>query len=198
MVLPLDGARLAISPYLQSLCFLSFWCTDTTVVLIVLCNSWKKTNLRLSQNIEDTFLCPLIFHMLLEELLEVQQYILTPQFSNFKMTEVVKAVASLIIHVSHGILYSSNHFFSCVVLSFHLKPFIIHVGLRSSALLALLSSNESASDSELCPVSLESSQELSTATDTSSLPGSTAAICSPSSPSYKVGNRRYFMWKCEE
>uniref|UniRef100_A0A8D2ZEM8 Zinc finger ZZ-type and EF-hand domain containing 1 n=1 Tax=Scophthalmus maximus TaxID=52904 RepID=A0A8D2ZEM8_SCOMX len=44
-------------------------------------------------------------------------------------------------------------------------------GLRSSALLALLSSNESASDSELCPVSPESSQELSTATDTSSLPG---------------------------
>lgn len=84
-------------------------------------------------------------------------------------------------------------FFSCVVLSFYLKPFIIHVGLRSSALLALLSSNESASDSELCPVSLESSQELSTATDTSSLPGSTAAICSPSSPSYKVRNRSYFM-----
>ncbi|XP_037604107.1 zinc finger ZZ-type and EF-hand domain-containing protein 1 isoform X4 [Sebastes umbrosus] len=54
-------------------------------------------------------------------------------------------------------------------------------GLRSSALLALLSSNESASDSELCPVSPESSQELSTATNTS-LPGSTAAICSPSSP----------------
>ncbi|XP_028276707.1 zinc finger ZZ-type and EF-hand domain-containing protein 1 [Parambassis ranga] len=55
-------------------------------------------------------------------------------------------------------------------------------GLRSSALLSLLSSNESASDSELCPVSPESSQDLSTATDTSSLPGSTAAICSPSSP----------------
>ncbi|KAM9846213.1 zinc finger ZZ-type and EF-hand domain-containing protein 1 [Aulostomus maculatus] len=55
-------------------------------------------------------------------------------------------------------------------------------GLRSSALLGLLFSNESASDSELCPVSPESSQELSTATDTSSLPGSTAAICSPSSP----------------
>ncbi|XP_062261903.1 zinc finger ZZ-type and EF-hand domain-containing protein 1 isoform X1 [Platichthys flesus] len=55
-------------------------------------------------------------------------------------------------------------------------------GLRSSALLALLSSNDSASDSEQCPVSPESSQELSTATDTSSLPGSTAAICSPSSP----------------
>uniref|UniRef100_A0A8C9XCB0 Zinc finger ZZ-type and EF-hand domain containing 1 n=1 Tax=Sander lucioperca TaxID=283035 RepID=A0A8C9XCB0_SANLU len=59
-------------------------------------------------------------------------------------------------------------------------------GLRSSALLALLSSNESASDSELCPVSPESSQELSTATDTSSLPGSTAAICSPSSPRDKL------------
>ncbi|XP_029956401.1 zinc finger ZZ-type and EF-hand domain-containing protein 1 [Salarias fasciatus] len=55
-------------------------------------------------------------------------------------------------------------------------------GLRSSALLALLSSNDSASDSELCPVSPESSQEISTATDTSSLPGSTAAVCSPSSP----------------
>lgn len=59
-------------------------------------------------------------------------------------------------------------------------------GLRSSALLALLSSNESASDSELCPVSPESSQELSTATDTSSLPGSTAAVCSPSSPKDKI------------
>ncbi|XP_056298291.1 zinc finger ZZ-type and EF-hand domain-containing protein 1 isoform X2 [Pseudoliparis swirei] len=55
-------------------------------------------------------------------------------------------------------------------------------GLRSSALFALLSSNESASDSELCPVSPESSQELSAAPDTSSLPGSAAAICSPSSP----------------
>ncbi|XP_037544055.1 zinc finger ZZ-type and EF-hand domain-containing protein 1 [Nematolebias whitei] len=55
-------------------------------------------------------------------------------------------------------------------------------GLRSSTLLALLSSNESASESELCPVSPESSQELSMTTDTSSLPGSTAAICSPSSP----------------
>ncbi|XP_034034875.1 zinc finger ZZ-type and EF-hand domain-containing protein 1 [Thalassophryne amazonica] len=55
-------------------------------------------------------------------------------------------------------------------------------GLRSSALLALLSSNESASDSELCPLSPETSQELSTTTDTSSLPVSTAAICSPSSP----------------
>ncbi|KAK2828812.1 hypothetical protein Q5P01_019846 [Channa striata] len=55
-------------------------------------------------------------------------------------------------------------------------------GLRSSALLTLLSSNDSASDSELCPVSPETSQDLSMTTDTSSLPGSTAAICSPSSP----------------
>ncbi|KAM6970616.1 zinc finger ZZ-type and EF-hand domain-containing protein 1 [Aplochiton taeniatus] len=52
-------------------------------------------------------------------------------------------------------------------------------GLRSSALLSLLSSNESGSDSELGPVSPESSQELSSTTDTSSLPGSTAAVCSP-------------------
>ena len=71
------------------------------------------------------------------------------------------------------------------VLSLHA---VLHIGLRSSALLALLSSNDSASDSELCPVSPESSQELSTATDTSSLPGSTAAICSPSSPRDKVRN----------
>uniref|UniRef100_A0A3Q3EHT6 Zinc finger, ZZ-type with EF hand domain 1 n=1 Tax=Labrus bergylta TaxID=56723 RepID=A0A3Q3EHT6_9LABR len=63
----------------------------------------------------------------------------------------------------------------------------LHEGLRSSALLALLSSNDSSSDSELCPVSPESSQELSTATDTSSLPGSTAAICSPTSPKDKSG-----------
>lgn len=62
----------------------------------------------------------------------------------------------------------------------------LHSGLRSSALLALLSSSDSASDSDLCPVSPESSQELSTTTDTSSLPGSTAAICSPSSPRDKV------------
>lgn len=58
-------------------------------------------------------------------------------------------------------------------------------GLRSSALLALLLSNESTSDSETCLVSSESSQELSTTTDTSSLAGSTAAICSPSSPKDK-------------
>ncbi|CAL8364108.1 unnamed protein product [Lota lota] len=57
-------------------------------------------------------------------------------------------------------------------------------GLRSSALLALLSSNESSSDNELGPASPESLRELSTAdtTDTSSLPGSTAAVCSPTSP----------------
>ncbi|CDQ81499.1 unnamed protein product [Oncorhynchus mykiss] len=51
-------------------------------------------------------------------------------------------------------------------------------GLRSSALLSLLASNES--ESELCPDS--PSQELSintTTEDTSSLPGSTTAICSP-------------------
>ncbi|KAK7925653.1 hypothetical protein WMY93_007963 [Mugilogobius chulae] len=55
-------------------------------------------------------------------------------------------------------------------------------GLRSSALLALLLSNESGSDSDTCLVSPESSQELSTTTDTSSLAESTAAICSPTSP----------------
>uniref|UniRef100_A0A665UXQ7 Zinc finger, ZZ-type with EF hand domain 1 n=1 Tax=Echeneis naucrates TaxID=173247 RepID=A0A665UXQ7_ECHNA len=66
-------------------------------------------------------------------------------------------------------------------------------GLRSSALLALLSSNESTSDSELCPVSPVSSQDLSTATDTSSLPGSTAAICSPTSPRDKVRNKSHFI-----
>nr|XP_049597636.1 zinc finger ZZ-type and EF-hand domain-containing protein 1 isoform X2 [Syngnathus scovelli] len=59
-------------------------------------------------------------------------------------------------------------------------------GLRCSALLNLLLSNDSASDSELCPVSPEFSQDVSTATDTSSLPGSTAAICSPSSPKDKM------------
>lgn len=67
---------------------------------------------------------------------------------------------------------------------------IARVGFRSSALLAMLLSNESASDSELCPVSPESSQETSTATDASSLPGSTAAICSPSSPKSKVRERK--------
>ncbi|XP_046876692.1 LOW QUALITY PROTEIN: zinc finger ZZ-type and EF-hand domain-containing protein 1 [Hypomesus transpacificus] len=61
--------------------------------------------------------------------------------------------------------------------------------LRSSALLSLLSSNESASESELCPASPESSQELSTTTDTSSLPGSTAAICSPPPPRDKSKKR---------
>ncbi|CAL1573897.1 unnamed protein product [Knipowitschia caucasica] len=56
-------------------------------------------------------------------------------------------------------------------------------GLRSSALLALLLSNESGSDSDTCLVSPESSQELST--DASSLAESTAAICSPTSPKDK-------------
>lgn len=63
-------------------------------------------------------------------------------------------------------------------------------GFRSSALLAMLLCTESASDSELCPASPESSQVTSTATDVSSLPGSTAAICSPSSPKYKVRSRK--------
>ncbi|KAJ0004268.1 hypothetical protein NQD34_010482 [Periophthalmus magnuspinnatus] len=67
-------------------------------------------------------------------------------------------------------------------------------GLRSSALLALLLSNESVSDSETCLVSPESSQELSTTTDTSSLAESTAAICSPTSPKDKVGNNYFFMF----
>ncbi|KAJ8343042.1 hypothetical protein SKAU_G00329700 [Synaphobranchus kaupii] len=58
-------------------------------------------------------------------------------------------------------------------------------GLKASALLSLLSPNESASESELCTASPESSQELST-TDTSSLPGSTAAVCSPPPPRDKV------------
>ncbi|XP_057676700.1 zinc finger ZZ-type and EF-hand domain-containing protein 1 isoform X1 [Corythoichthys intestinalis] len=59
-------------------------------------------------------------------------------------------------------------------------------GQRSSALRNLLLSHDSASDSELCPVSPESYQEASTATDTSSLPGSTAAVCSPSPPKNKT------------
>ncbi|XP_072302754.1 zinc finger ZZ-type and EF-hand domain-containing protein 1 isoform X2 [Eucyclogobius newberryi] len=58
-------------------------------------------------------------------------------------------------------------------------------GLHSSALLALLLSNESGSDSETCLVSPESSQELRTTTDTASLAESTAAICSPTSPKDK-------------
>lgn len=111
------------------------------------------------------FLCHLIFNKLC---------ILSPHFSIFKITQV-----------SHAVSDSANLYLSIFC------PFcaVLHIGLRSSALLALLSSNESASDSEICPVSPESSQELSTATDTSSLPGSTAAICSPSSPKDKVRNR---------
>uniref|UniRef100_A0A665UY28 Zinc finger, ZZ-type with EF hand domain 1 n=1 Tax=Echeneis naucrates TaxID=173247 RepID=A0A665UY28_ECHNA len=42
-------------------------------------------------------------------------------------------------------------------------------------------------------VSPVSSQDLSTATDTSSLPGSTAAICSPTSPRDKVRNKSHFI-----
>uniref|UniRef100_A0A3B4ALI4 Uncharacterized protein n=1 Tax=Periophthalmus magnuspinnatus TaxID=409849 RepID=A0A3B4ALI4_9GOBI len=59
-------------------------------------------------------------------------------------------------------------------------------GKGKIALLALLLSNESVSDSETCLVSPESSQELSTTTDTSSLAESTAAICSPTSPKDKI------------
>lgn len=65
---------------------------------------------------------------------------------------------------------------------------MLNSGLRSSNLLALLSSNESASESELGPASPQTSQELSSATDTSSPPGSTAAVCSPLSPKNEVGN----------
>ncbi|XP_051981297.1 zinc finger ZZ-type and EF-hand domain-containing protein 1-like isoform X2 [Xyrauchen texanus] len=55
-------------------------------------------------------------------------------------------------------------------------------GLRASVLLSLLSSNESATESELCPVTPGSSQDISS-TDTLSLPSSTTAICSPLPPS---------------
>ncbi|XP_076130954.1 zinc finger ZZ-type and EF-hand domain-containing protein 1 isoform X1 [Alosa pseudoharengus] len=54
-------------------------------------------------------------------------------------------------------------------------------GLKASALISMLSSAESATESELEPCSPESSQEIST-TDTSSLPASTAAVCSPPPP----------------
>ncbi|KAL0193396.1 hypothetical protein M9458_011692, partial [Cirrhinus mrigala] len=54
-------------------------------------------------------------------------------------------------------------------------------GLRASALLSLLSSNESATESELCPAMAGSCQDISS-TDTSSLPSSTTAICSPPLP----------------
>lgn len=59
-------------------------------------------------------------------------------------------------------------------------PFSLQ-GLRASALLSLLSSNEP----EPCPLSPEPSQELSIS-DTSSLPGSTAALCSPPSSLFKT------------
>ncbi|XP_035999307.1 zinc finger ZZ-type and EF-hand domain-containing protein 1 isoform X3 [Fundulus heteroclitus] len=62
--------------------------------------------------------------------------------------------------------------------------------LRSSNLLALLSSTESVSESEMGPASPQTSQELSSATDTSSLPGSTAAICSPSSPKDQLKDQK--------
>lgn len=87
------------------------------------------------------------------------------------------------------VLYQQSFWTSCSINDlnhFCSRSVIARVGFRSSALLAMLLSNESASDSELCPVSPESSQETSTATDASSLPGSTAAICSPSSPKSKV------------
>ncbi|TRY99292.1 hypothetical protein DNTS_003987 [Danionella cerebrum] len=54
-------------------------------------------------------------------------------------------------------------------------------GLRASALLSLLSSNESGTESEMCPVTVGSSQDISSA-DTSSLPSSTTALCSPLLP----------------
>ncbi|XP_051521186.1 zinc finger ZZ-type and EF-hand domain-containing protein 1-like isoform X1 [Myxocyprinus asiaticus] len=54
-------------------------------------------------------------------------------------------------------------------------------GLRASALLSQLSSNESATESELCPATPGSSQDISS-TDTSSLPSSTTASCSPPPP----------------
>ncbi|XP_056313919.1 zinc finger ZZ-type and EF-hand domain-containing protein 1 [Danio aesculapii] len=59
-------------------------------------------------------------------------------------------------------------------------------GLRASALLSLLSSNESATESELCPATAGSSQDISS-TDTSSLPSSTTAICSPPLPRDRGG-----------
>ncbi len=59
------------------------------------------------------------------------------------------------------------------------------VGLRASALLSLLSSNESATESEQCPVTAGSLQDISS-TDTSSLPSSTTAICSPLLPIDRV------------
>uniref|UniRef100_A0A672LIS6 Zinc finger ZZ-type and EF-hand domain containing 1 n=1 Tax=Sinocyclocheilus grahami TaxID=75366 RepID=A0A672LIS6_SINGR len=58
-------------------------------------------------------------------------------------------------------------------------------GLRASALLSLLSSNESATESALCPVTAGSFQDISS-TDTSSLPSSTTAICSPPLPTDRV------------
>ncbi|XP_077596261.1 zinc finger ZZ-type and EF-hand domain-containing protein 1 [Stigmatopora nigra] len=59
-------------------------------------------------------------------------------------------------------------------------------GQRSSALLNLLLSSDSPSDSEPCLASPEYSREVSTATDTSSFPASTAAVCSPPPPKDKT------------
>lgn len=71
----------------------------------------------------------------------------------------------------------SVHLFGFLFLSVSSPP----AGLRASALLSLLSPNEP----EPCPPSPERSQELSIS-DTSSLPGSTAALCSPPSSLYKT------------
>uniref|UniRef100_A0A8C2EGA8 Zinc finger, ZZ-type with EF hand domain 1 n=1 Tax=Cyprinus carpio TaxID=7962 RepID=A0A8C2EGA8_CYPCA len=65
-------------------------------------------------------------------------------------------------------------------------------GLRASALLSLLSSNESATESELCPATAGSFQDISS-TDTSSLPSSTTAICSPPLPRDKVSHCTYYI-----
>uniref|UniRef100_A0A673GTV8 Zinc finger ZZ-type and EF-hand domain-containing protein 1-like n=1 Tax=Sinocyclocheilus rhinocerous TaxID=307959 RepID=A0A673GTV8_9TELE len=66
-------------------------------------------------------------------------------------------------------------------------------GLRASALLSLLSSNESATESELCPATAGSFQDISS-TDTSSLPSSTTAICSPPLPTDRVSTLLKCKW----
>lgn len=112
---------------------------------------------------------------------------------------LVAIVVFFMSHITHNhhILLSTEYLnvllhFCLLIYFLNTQPAIAPAGLRSSALLALLLSNESASESELCPLSPEYSQEISTATDASSLPGSTAAICSPSSPKYKV--RKVRVW----
>lgn len=102
--------------------------------------------------------------------------------NNFFNSKVFESIATLIILTRNEMCFCSLSFFFFLNTHTAITP----TGLRSSALLALMLSNESASESELCPVSPDYSQEISTATDASSLPGSTAAICSPSSPKYKV------------